>query len=242
MSRVQFIILGILAITIVGTLFFAFQPKQQSMQPVSSQQNPDSYRYVAIGDSYTIGNGLGESERWPNMLAESLRSAGIPVDLVANPAVSGWTTRMAIQDELPVVQREQPNFVTVLIGANDAFGGREPETFRGDLEELLDGIIAAVPEVKILLVTIPDYPNSPAASGYNPLQIRSETQRLEQYNKIIKEEAKERKLPVADIYPASQRIARDESMFIPDGLHPSAKQTRIWEEVIRPVAIDYLKQ
>jgi lysophospholipase L1-like esterase len=73
-------------------------------------------RYVALGDSYTIGEGVVPDDCWPHQLVARLETAGVDIDLVARPAVTGWTTAQLIEHGLPVLERNQPTFVTVLIG------------------------------------------------------------------------------------------------------------------------------
>lgn len=196
--------------------------------------------YVPIGDSYTIGNGLLEEERWTNILAEHLREKGIPVVLAENPAVSGWTTQMAIETEVPVVERIQPDFITVFIGANDVFRGNSTATFENDLNQLLDRVESAAPGAKILLITIPDYTVSPAGISYGAG--RTEQQQLEAANEVTRQAGEKRGYPVADLTDVSRKAGSDPAMFIDDGLHPSAEQMEQWETVIFPKAKELLQE
>lgn len=196
--------------------------------------------FVPIGDSYTIGNGLQESERWPNLLTEHLREEGIPVVLAENPAVSGWTIQMAIDTELPVVERIQPDLVTVFIGANDVFRGTREEIFENDYRQLLDDLEKIVPEAKIILITIPDYTVSPAGLSYG--SGRAEQEKLEAANTVIRQAGEDRGYPVADLTEVSRAAGPDPAMFIDDGLHPSAAQMIEWEKEIFPIAKDLFTQ
>src|SRR6266446_8002356 len=76
-------------------------------------------RYAAIGDSYSIGEGASPNESWPAVLTRHLNAQGLHIDLVANPSRTGWTTRDAIDLELPIFLTSEPNFATLLIGVND---------------------------------------------------------------------------------------------------------------------------
>src|SRR4051812_10663427 len=76
----------------------------------------DTIRYVAIGDSYSIGEGAKPDESWPAVLTRHLREKGIKIELVANPSRTGWTTQNAIDRELPVFAEAKPTFATLLIG------------------------------------------------------------------------------------------------------------------------------
>lgn len=189
-------------------------------------------RYVAVGDSYTIGVGVVEEDRWPNILTNHLRKEGINIYLVANLAVSGYTVKDVIELELGEIEKIRPDFVTVLIGANDNFGQKEVGTYRQELRELLNRLQPMVTNPKnIVLITIPDYSKSPAARLY---QQEDMLDLIKQYNEIIKEEGIKRNLVIADIFPMSQAMTKDID-YVSDGLHPSAQSYIKWEKIIFPV-------
>lgn len=195
-------------------------------------------KYVAIGDSYTIGLGIAEEDRWPNILVNHLKKEGANIDLAVNPAVSGYTVRDAIEFELPIVKKIRPDFVTVLIGANDNFGQKDAETYRQELRELLDKLQLIVTNPKnIVLITIPDYTKSPALRLY---QKKGMSKLIEEYNEIIKEEGGKRDFTIADIFPMSQTMTSDID-YISDGLHPSAQGYIKWERIIFSVVFDLLR-
>lgn len=197
-----------------------------------------SFEYVAIGDSYTIGFGVEEEDRWPNVMTKHLKAKGMTVELVANPAVSGFTVRDAIEVEIPVVKGIKPDFVTVLIGANDNFMQRSQKDFQEDLVELLDRLQQILTNPKnIVLVTISDYSKSPSAQGSKDSNL---SEFIKSYNEIIKDEAGRRGLPVADIFPVSQTMTGSDD-YVLDGLHPSAQGYRRWEEIILPVVYNLIR-
>lgn len=200
--------------------------KEKLSQPGAIQ----AIRYVAVGDSYTIGNGVRDVERWPNILTKHLDEYGLHVELIANPSVSGYTVQDAIRNELPVVQETKPDFVTVLIGANDNFRDEDVKVYENDLKELLDGIQNALTKRdNLLLITIPDYSKSLAGKDYGAGEEISRG--ISQYNEVIKTQGRERGLRVVDIYPLSQTLTTDD-YFISDGLHPSGKGYIEWEKLI----------
>ena len=195
-------------------------------------------KYISIGDSYTIGNGVSPFGRWPNVLVKNLNQQGIEINLIANPAISGFTVRDAIRLELPAVAQLKPDFVTVLIGANDSFSGNPASAYQNDLIELLDKLQPILTNPKnIVLITIPDYTRSPAGLPY---QAGNQSAIIEQYNQVIKEQAAQRGLMVADIFPVSQTMISAED-YIDDGLHPSAQGYAKWEKVIFPVVLELLE-
>lgn len=222
----------ILLILVLG--FFLIKSNQTESMPTTSQT---TIKYISIGDSYTIGNGVGPSGRWPNVLVKNLNQKNIMINLIANPAVSGYTVTDAIRLELPQVEKLKPDFVTVLIGANDNFSQTPVSVYQQDLTELLDRLQAMLTNPKnIVLITIPDYTKSPAGLPY---QSKNLSQSIEQYNKVINDEAIKRDLKVADIFPVSQAMTGAED-YISDGLHPSAQGYAKWEKVILPVVLDLL--
>ena len=196
-------------------------------------------RYVAIGDSYTIGEGVKENQRWPNLLVDHLNKEGIKIELVANPSVTGWTTQQAIDLELPILRREKPDFVTVLLGVNDGAQGATPDVFRKRFSILLDEIQKNIPDKsKIVVVTVPDFSVTPRGKTYNVGFDISKA--IDAFNSVIKDEAQKRNLSVADINPISKGMINT-ALVGPDGLHPAPQEYVLWEEVIYPVARELLK-
>src|SRR5205085_2790181 len=123
-----------------------------------AQPKTDKIRYAVIGDSYSCGEGAKPSESWPAVLTQHLRSEGLDVDLVSNPSVTGWTTKDAIDKELPKFVNAGPTFATLLIGVNDWVQQVDEETFRTRLSYLLDSMLAVLPNKRrLLVVTIPDF-------------------------------------------------------------------------------------
>src|SRR4249920_2550462 len=108
----------------------------ESMDAPAINQPP--IRYAVVGDSYSIGEGATEKESWPALLAIHLTRAGRPVELVSNPARTGWTVQDAIERELPLFRAAKPDFGTLMIGVNDWVQGVDAATFRARLAHVLD--------------------------------------------------------------------------------------------------------
>lgn len=232
---IAIIILGLVSVILV---WYLNTDKQSSMNINQVSKTEGEITYIAIGDSYTIGNGVAEADRWPNVLVKHLNEGGINIRLIANPSVSGYTVADATRTELPVVKELQPDFVTVLIGANDNFRLKSPDVYNRELTAFLDELQSILKEPKnIVLVTIPDYSISPAASGNNTEGIAKS---IQEYNEIVKAEGSKRGLPVADIFPVSQTMTGSDD-YISDGLHPSAQGYAEWEKVIYPEVFELLK-
>jgi lysophospholipase L1-like esterase len=192
-------------------------------------------RYVALGDSYTIGTSVAVADRWPDRLVQALREpdGAARLDLVGNLAVNGWTSGDVIRAQLPELERLRPEFVSLLIGVNDVVQGVAEETFRANVEAILDALLARLPANRIVVVTTPDYTVTPAGSDYgDPVMRRAGIVRN---NAILVAAAVARQIVVVDILDLSERAAGDRSLVASDGLHPSGVQYALWVERIAPV-------
>jgi len=196
-------------------------------------------RYAVIGDSYSCGEGASPNESWPALLTQQLKAQGLDVDLVSNPSVTGWTTKDAIDKELPKFVNSSPNFATLLIGVNDWVQGIDETTFRNRFSFLVDQMLAVLPNKKrLLVVTIPDFGVTPTGPKYS--RGRNIHEGILRFNQIVTEEARKRGLEVVDIFPLSKKMGQDKSLVANDGLHPSAKEYAEWEKIIFPVALELL--
>ncbi len=206
-----------------------------------AQPDTERIRYAVVGDSYSCGEGAKPSESWPVLLTQHLKSQGVDVDLVSNPSVTGWTTKDAIDKELPKFVRSNPNFATLLIGVNDWVQGVDETTFRNRFSYLLDQMLAVLPNKKhLLVITIPDFGVTPTGPKY--ARGRNIHEGILGFNRIVTEEARKRGLEVVDIFPLSKKMGHDKSLVAKDGLHPSAKEYAEWGKIIFPVALELLRK
>jgi lysophospholipase L1-like esterase len=195
-----------------------------------------SLRYVALGDSYTIGTSVAERERWPNQLV----ALEPRLQLVANLAVNGFTSRDVIEVELPRLDALRPEFVTVLIGVNDVVQGVPVETYRRNVVRLLEDAVERVGSDRILVVTTPDYTVTPSGSDYgDPIQ---QAAGIRENNTIITEVADALGIAAVDIHDISLEAAMDPSLVAFDGLHPSGPQYARWVERILPSVAKLLSE
>ncbi len=203
-------------------------------------QNKKTIRYVALGDSYTIGTGALEKEAWPVLLTKNLNAKGVKTELIANPSVNGYSTQNLIEEELSVFDNSAADFVTVLIGVNDWVRGVDAETFQKNLRFILDHVQEKISTKKnIILVTIPDFGVTTQGSRYGGG--RDISKGITQFNDIIKAEAIQRGLPCVDIFPISKKMKDNPALVAEDGLHPSAKEYAVWETLILPVTVKLLQ-
>jgi lysophospholipase L1-like esterase len=198
-------------------------------------------RYIAIGDSYSIGEGASPDQSWPAVLTRHLNAEGLHVDLIANPSVTGWTSQQAIDRELPIFLQSKPNFATLQIGVNDWVQGVDETTFRKRFASLVDQMLAVLSKKdRLLIVTVPDFSVTPTGARYS--RGRNISEGLTRFNEIINDEAKKRSLKVVDVFPTSKAMKNDPSLIAADGLHPSAKEYAEWEKLIFPAAFELLKK
>jgi acyl-CoA thioesterase I len=196
-------------------------------------------RYAVIGDSYSCGEGATPNESWPVLLTRHLNAQGLHVALVSNPSVTGWTTKDAIDRELPIFVKSNPTFATLLIGVNDWVQGVDETTYRNRFSYLVDQMLAVLPDKKrLLVVTIPDFGITPTGPKYS--HGRNISEGLTRFNQIMTEEARKRGLSVVDVFPPSKKMGEDKSLVAKDGLHPSAKEYAEWEKIIFPAALQLL--
>jgi acyl-CoA thioesterase I len=204
-----------------------------------AQPKTEKIRYAVVGDSYSCGEGAKPSESWPSLLTQNLKAQGLNVELVSNPSVTGWTTKDAIDKELPKFVNSNPNFASLLIGVNDWVQGVDELSFRNRLSYLLDSMLAVMPNKKrLLVVTIPDFGVTP--TGHKYARGRNIHEGIMQFNKTVSEEAHKRGLQVVDIFPLSKKMGEDKSLVAKDGLHPTAKAYAEWEKIIFPSALELL--
>jgi lysophospholipase L1-like esterase len=206
-----------------------------------AQDTQRTIRYAVIGDSYSIGKGASPNESWPAVLTRHLNEKGLRVELVANPSRTGWTTKEAIDQELPVFVRARPNFATLQIGVNDWVQGFDEETFRKSFALLVDRMLEVLPDKnRLLIVTIPDFGVTPTGPRY--ARGRNISEGITSFNKIVTEEAEKRGLRIVDVFEVSKQMDKDRSLVAADGLHPSAKEYAEWEKIILPAALELLKK
>jgi lysophospholipase L1-like esterase len=197
-------------------------------------QKAVKWRFVPLGDSYTKGEGTTSENSWPSLLIKHLQQDGIDITLVTNAAQSGWTTQEALELELAEFKMGKPNIATLMIGANDLVQGVSLEEFRRRFAVLLDEMLAILPQKdKLVVITLPDFSSTPVGKAYNGAITLK--QGIRQYNAVIVNEAKKRRLTVVDLYGVSKAIEKHPEMVSEDGLHPSALGYAEWEKHIYPV-------
>lgn len=190
--------------------------------------------YLALGDSYTIGESVETENRFPVQLAKKLNDSGIPVIEPTIVARTGWTT-----DELEASienssLKNSYDLVTLLIGVNNQYRGKDTAEYRVQFLRLLNkSINLAGSEKNVIVVSIPDYGVTPFGQQKNPENIAKE---IDVFNQINFEETSRAGAFYVNITPISKDAKNDNSLVASDGLHPSAEMYRLWVDEIFPVA------
>lgn len=198
---------------------------------------PDaSHQILALGDSYTIGESVAESERWPNQLQQLLKKENIDCAAPTIVAKTGWTTdelKKAIDES--ELQRSY-DMVTILIGVNNQYRGRDAEQYRTELRNLIQFAITKTDgdPNRVVLLSIPDWGVTPFAKGRDATKIASE---IDTYNRVKKEEAERAKVHFIDITDITRDISGTKADLIAnDGLHPSGNMYLEWAKRMLPIA------
>lgn len=196
-------------------------------------------RYLALGDSYTIGESVEETERFPNQLAALLANEGLTVE-VKIIARTGWTTDELWQGIQNETVTPPYDMVSLLIGVNNQYRGRDIEEYREGFVFLLNKAIEyAGGDVKrVIVFSIPDWGVTPFAAGRNTTQIASE---IDAFNQVNLEESQKAGAHYVDVTPVSRKAEEDPTLVAGDGLHPSGKMYAEWAKSALPIALGILK-
>ena len=199
-------------------------------------------RFLALGDSYTIGEGVAAGARWPVQLAVMLGHDGLAVEEPRIVARTGWTTDellAAIELADPPIDHDY-DLVTLLIGVNDQYRGRGVGSFRAGFERLLEraATFAATAE-HIVVVSIPDWSVTPFARN-DRRGAASIAREIDEFNAAARALSESRGAAFVDITDISRGAADNLELLAADALHPSAAMYARWAPVIRPAAANAL--
>jgi acyl-CoA thioesterase-1 len=210
----------------------------------SNKTNPNSKEttsisYLALGDSYTIGESIPTNQRWPILLSKAVHSEGYTIETPTIIAKTGWRT-----DNLLKAMKSQLNptgkydLVSILIGVNNQFQGASIETYEEDLRSLFDQAIKHSKKGKegVFVLSIPDY----GATPYGAPRAEKIGQAIDQWNAVYKKISLEYQLPWYDITPISRKAIENKSLIAADGLYPSGKMYQLWVTEITTKVIELI--
>ena len=203
--------------------------------------NSDSVSYLALGDSYTIGQSIPQADSFPYQLTALLTSASFKVSAPQIIAVTGWTTDDLIDAiSKSSIRSNQFDFVTLLIGVNDQYQGLSQSNYRIKFAQVLQTAIsfAKGDSTRVFVLSIPDYGVTPFANKDDSV-IGPE---IDQFNAINKQISLAAGVNYLDITAISREAAVDPTLIAPDGLHPSAKMYALWMNLLEPMVATRLNK
>jgi lysophospholipase L1-like esterase len=210
------------------------QDKETNMNNPPGIEIPESLRYLAIGDSYTIGEGVEENETFPALLGDSLmqrHNTVVSTDIIAK---TGWSTGQLIA----AIAQENPeppyDLVTLLIGVNNQFRKLDTAEYRTEFRQLLQTAITMAGDKveRVVVLSIPDYGVTPFAENMNSDLIAQE---INAFNAINFEETRKTAAGYVEVTTISRQAENDLTLLAADGLHPSAKMYKLWVDALFPV-------
>ncbi len=222
-------------------LFFLYSCSANDEMPVMNRP-PESgipvsgeKRYLALGDSYTIGEAVAADQQWPVQLQKKLTGEGVKLATPEIIARTGWTTAELAAGIMQANPKGPYDLVTLLIGVNNQYRGLDTAEYRKQFRELLiqAATFAGNNYAKVIVVSIPDW-------GYTPfggLRNRGDISKaIDQFNRINREETRKTPADYVDITAISRNGLAEPNLVATDGLHPSGEQYRRWVELVFPVA------
>jgi len=195
--------------------------------------------FLALGDSYTIGEGVSSDARWPVQLTTALRRHGMQIGVARIVACTGWTVGELLNALQSANVRGAYDLVSLQVGVNDQYRGYSLAPYRMEIRTLLDEAIELANGAagKVMVISIPDWSVTPYAQGRDRQGVRRE---IESFNQVNQEEAYSAGAHYIDITLASRLAGEDASLLAADGLHPSAQMYALWVEIILPAALRIL--
>ncbi|WP_192821996.1 GDSL-type esterase/lipase family protein [Rufibacter sp. LB8] len=216
-------------------LFSSCQGKDED-DPLEDLPGPGaSASYVALGDAYTLGDGIATANRWPMHLSRLLATENLQVGEPLVIAKAGWTSNELATYLRSVALPNDYGMISLQIGMNDLLQNRTVDAFRIDFRALLSlsTNMARKNAKKVLVLTIPDFSALPSASSQNRTQISGQ---IKKFNDIIRAEAQAAGIAVGDVNDLSLKVVQDPSLLTPDGLHYSSAMYLQWAQRVQPLA------
>ena len=208
--------------------------KNQELNSIISNESPLSL--LALGDSYTIGEGVNEEERWPNQFVQVAYENGIDFLTPRIIAMTGWKTYDLINGIESSNFEKKYDYVSLLIGVNNQFNSRSINEFEDDLDKLLIKINnLKKKDGSVLIISIPDWGSSPYGENMDRNQISTE---INTFNNSLKSFANINGLKYVDVTEISRRAINESNLITSDNLHPSGLMYLEWAKKIFNVWIN----
>lgn len=204
--------------------------KQEPAKTLENHEKPatKSFRYLALGDSYTIGTAIGVDKAYPSLVLDSLKrkypSDSIELKIIAQ---NGWTTN-ALQNALNAdIDTNLYDAVSLLIGVNDQFSGKSLHSYKTGLLQNIKSALAYVKQDtgRLILISIPDYGVTPYGNRNNGTEI---SKSIDQFNAVNKQIADSLYIAYVNITDVSRLAQNQSNLVASDGLHFSALMHQLW--------------
>ena len=232
-------------ILIVGLTFFGCNSNTDSPAGDTNTENttaPENFKLIALGDSYTIGQSVCETCRFPAQLKDSLQTYFSVLDTFNLQIIArtGWTTSDLKSAIVAADLQTDFDLVTLLIGVNNQYQNKPFSLYETEFIELINTAVSLVGNTasKLIVVSIPDYAYTPFGQGRNPENISSQ---LELYNSFARTYCENNGIKYVNITDITQDGLNNPLLVASDNLHPSALAYTKFVERILPMAIDILK-
>ncbi|RNL49656.1 SGNH/GDSL hydrolase family protein [Pedobacter jejuensis] len=212
------------------------------VNPVLTTNPTGNFTYLALGDSYTIGESVKQSESFPYQLQSSLKANNRNVENPKIIAVTGWTTN-ELQGAITQAKiTEKFDIVTLLIGVNNQYRGYPLDTYKKEFSELLQTAIgfSGGRKARVFVVSIPDWGVTPFAKNYSKSAQTIATE-IDAFNAAAQQITTAAGVSFTNITPDSRMAANDVSLIADDGLHPSGKMYTQWVNALTPKILDVIK-
>ena len=198
------------------------------------------FTYLALGDSYTIGEAVPAAQSFPYQLSAALNKQQLVTAAPTIIARTGWTTDELIRAISVQGLQQKFDIVTLLIGVNNQYRHYNISTYRTEFVQLLNTALnyAGGNKKRVFVLSIPDWGVTPFAQGQDIAQISGE---ISQYNAINKEESEKAGVAYINITPISQQATTKPDLIATDGLHPSGKMYSLWTDLLSTEVMKSLK-
>ena len=192
--------------------------------------NNESYSFLALGDSYTVGEGVSYEESWPSQFVDYALERGIDFKNPELIAQTGWKTYDLLNAIKSSNLSVKYDFISLLIGVNNQFNSRPLSEFEDDLNEILTEInYLKKGNSKVIVISIPDWGYSPYGSSYDRERISDE---IDQFNNILKKISEQNNLNFVDVTQISRLAINQPNLIAEDNLHPSGLMYLEWVKKI----------